>query len=62
MASNTFQVKRLRRELWEANISMREVAERANVSRVTASNVINGHYINIEVVQAAQELLKESKQ
>ena len=62
MATKTFQIKRLQIDLYANNITVQQVADKANVSRQTASNVLNGHYINMDVIEAAKTLIKESKQ
>jgi transcriptional regulator with XRE-family HTH domain len=54
----TFKTKRLRVDLYAAGITVQQVADKANVSRITASNVLNGHYVNTTVIEAALELLK----
>lgn len=61
MASITFKTKRLRVDLYAAGITVQQVADAAGVTRQTASNVLNGHYVNTKVIEAAQALLVNSK-
>lgn len=61
MAPKTFKTKRLQIDLYAKGITVQQVADRASVSRQTASQVLNGHYINMQVIEAAQQLIEESK-
>ena len=57
----SFNSKSLKKKIWSAGITMQQIADKASVSRQTASNVINGHYVNQIVIEAAETLLNEAK-
>lgn len=53
MSTLTFEVKTLQNQLREVGATVQMVSDESGFSRESCSKVLNGHYINPEIVTAA---------
>lgn len=56
-----FKVRKTELDLFKYRITQQQVAEKANVSRQTVYNTMNGYHYNEQVITAAEALIEEAK-
>lgn len=59
MAKVPYEIKKLRRECWGL---YDEICKRSGYSKTTISQVLNGVYINVDVIRVAKEVVAENKE